>query len=50
MGSSGGGRVSGRALYLELVSLGIDPKTGHVPELELTCSEIGALMRRVGEN
>ena len=50
MGSSGGGRVSGRALYLELVSLGIDPKAGHVAEVELTCSEIAALMRPVGEN
>ena len=42
--------MSGRALYLELVSLGIDPKAGHVAEVELMCSEIAALMRRVGEN
>jgi hypothetical protein len=35
---------------LELVSLGINPTTGDVPDLELTCTEIAALMRRMREN
>jgi len=37
------------SLYLELVGLGIDVSTGHVPELDLTCSEIAGLIRRIRE-
>jgi hypothetical protein len=43
-------RRSCRALFLELASLGIDPTTGHVLELDVTCSEIAGLMRRIREH
>ena len=41
---------SGHALYLELVALGINTKTGYVPELHLERREIESLMRRIQEN
>lgn len=44
------GNKKARILFLELAALGIDPKTGHVPRLRLTFSEIARLMRRVREN
>ncbi len=39
-----------RAFYLELCALGIDLRTGAVPELRLSCAEIAQLMRRLREN
>ena len=42
--------VSGRPLYLELASLGVNPATGDVLDFALTCGEIAALMRHVREN
>jgi hypothetical protein len=43
-------RRKARALYLELVALGINTKTGYVPELNLESREIESLMRRVKNN
>ena len=42
--------TSARPFYLELSALGIDVRTGWVPELGLSCSEIARLMRRLREN
>ena len=42
--------MSGRALFLELAALGVNPATGDVPDLDLTGGEITALRRRVREN
>ena len=42
--------ASARPFYLELSALGIDVRTGRVPELGLSCSEIARLMRRLREN
>ncbi len=43
-------RPSARALFLELCALGIDLRTGAVPDLRLSCAEIARLMRRLREN
>lgn len=45
-----GSPAPARVLFLELAALGVDPKTGYVPELEISCSEIARLMRRVHES
>ncbi len=43
-------RPSARALFLELAALGIDLRTGAVPELRLSCAEIAQLMRRLRQS
>lgn len=43
-------RGSARPLFLELAALGVDPSTGYVPDLDLTCGQISVLMRRLREN
>ncbi len=43
-------RSAARAFYLELCALGIDLRTGAVPELRLSCAEIARLMRRLRQS
>ncbi len=43
-------RSAARAFYLELCALGIDLRTGAVPELRLSCAEIVGLMRRLRQS